>query len=349
MEDLPADAAAEPLAVAARILEEVRLPLFVQGHELYLGASIGFADSAGVANAELLLQQADAAMYAAKSRGKNRVECYEPTLLSEVGERLQLLSDLQYAVRRGEIVLHYQPMMDLQSAMPVGLEALARWMHPRRGLIQPAQFIPLAEESGLIVEIGRHVLRAACAQANEWAAMYPDDHLMLSVNVSPRQLQDRAFASDVAQILEETAFPAERLVLEITESVMMQDTTFAKHVFDEIHALGVRFAVDDFGTGYSSLGYLRRLPFDILKIDKSFVEVPQDGTERRELTRAIVDLARTLQLSIVAEGIEQPDQVSKLRALACDIGQGYLFSRPLDPNGVRVWLESFALRRDTAA
>jgi diguanylate cyclase (GGDEF)-like protein/PAS domain S-box-containing protein len=238
VDDLPSDGdQSEAEGVARRILASMRRPFFVEGREVYLGASIGLASASRGVSAEELLQQADAAMYAAKSRGKSRIERFAAGLQEAVVQRLELLADLQRAVERDELVLHYQPMVDLQSNETVGLEALARWQHPTRGLIAPDDFIPLAEESGLIVEIGRWVLREACQQVAAWDAAYPERRLTLSVNVSPRQLQDDDFASDVAAALRDTGFDAERLVLEITETVMMQDSALAKAVFDEVCAL----------------------------------------------------------------------------------------------------------------
>jgi len=226
--------------------------------------------------------------------------------------------------------VHYQPAVQLDNGAIVGVEALVRWQHPERGLLMPAQFIALAEESGMILPLGRWVLSQACTDMRAWQEMFPcDPPLTIAVNVSVRQIQEPTFVEEVAEVLRDSQLPPDTLILEITESVMMHDVAATVQVLRALKALGIKLAIDDFGTGYSSLSYLREFPFDILKIDKSFVDADARANDK-ELTRAIIDLGRTLQMEIVAEGIEAIEQLSRLRALACERGQGYYFARPLE-------------------
>jgi EAL domain-containing protein (putative c-di-GMP-specific phosphodiesterase class I) len=269
-------------------------------------------------------------MYTAKGNGKAGIEAFEPNMHTAVLARLALRADLQRAIEHCEFSIYYQPTVDLRTGRITGFEALIRWMHPNRGMIPPLDFIPLAEETGLIQPIGRWVLREACKQASAWSFANPaEPPLKMAVNLSARQLQDTGLFGDVAAALEEAGLPAEHLVLEITESLLMQDTETVIEKLHELKRLGVRVAIDDFGTGYSSLSYLRRFPVDILKIDKTFVDGLIDRTEGLAVARAIIDLGRALDLETVAEGIETPDQVTELRDLGCRVGQGYYFSRPL--------------------
>jgi EAL domain-containing protein (putative c-di-GMP-specific phosphodiesterase class I) len=244
--------------------------------------------------------------------------------------RLELKADLQRAIDNHEFVLHYQPVIELESGSVEGFEALLRWQHPQRGMIPPLDFIPLAEETGLIVPIGRWVLREAAGRARELQERFPSNPpLHMAVNLSARQLQRPEIVQDVAQILMETQLDPKDLVLEITESVMMEDMELSIQRLAELKELGVRLAVDDFGTGYSSLNYIRRFPVDILKVDKSFVDGVNEGGEESALTAAIIELAGILKLRPVAEGIERADQLEKLLDLKCDLGQGYYFAKPL--------------------
>ncbi len=324
--------------LAARIAQSLEAPHSKGAGEVVVSASLGIAitDEQPI-SADDLLRKADLAMYAAKERGKARVEIYEQDMQVSVAERLELLVGLQKALDRGEFVVHYQPAVALRSGRLVGFEALVRWTHPRLGLLYPEQFIPLAEESGTIITLGRWVLSQACHQAKEWQTKYSTDPaLAISVNVSVRQLQQTTFVSDVLAVLRATQLDPRALVLEITENGMMQDISSTVASLSEIKKHGVRVAIDDFGTGYSSLSYLNKLPLDILKIDKSFIE---RSNEQAQLTRAIVELGKSLGLTVVAEGIESREQLTHLRALNCDVGQGFLFAKPLDPAEVQCFLE----------
>jgi diguanylate cyclase (GGDEF)-like protein/PAS domain S-box-containing protein len=327
--------------VAARILSSLEGPFHLEGKEVFVRASIGIAsaDSSmsaiGPDGAEELLRNADVAMYMAKEAGKSRYQLFEPAMHDTALRRLELKADLQRAVDSHEFVLHYQPVIELETGRIEGFEALVRWMHPARGVVPPLDFIPLAEETGLIVPIGHAVLAEACTQARRLQARYPSmPPLHMSVNLSARQLQRPELVGEIADVLMDTGLEPDSLVLEITESVMMQDMDLSIQRLAELKALGVKLAVDDFGTGYSSLNYLRRFPVDILKVDKSFVDSVNEGGEVSALTAAIIELAGILRLRPVAEGIERADQLEKLLALKCDLGQGYYFARPLPLEGI---------------
>ncbi|HYF12427.1 MAG TPA: EAL domain-containing protein [Actinomycetota bacterium] len=321
--------------VAARILASLEGPFHLEAKDVFVRASIGIAsaehtEKSGPEGAEELLRNADVAMYMAKEGGKGRYQVFEPAMHDTALKRLELKADLQRAVDNHEFVLHYQPVIELSTGAVEGFEALLRWMHPQRGMVPPLDFIPLAEETGLIVPIGKWVLREAAIRAKDLQDRYPaDPPLSMAVNLSVRQLQRPEIVSEVAEILMETGLAAFDLVLEITESVMMQDMELSIQRLAELKELGVRLAVDDFGTGYSSLNYIRRFPVDILKVDKSFVDGVNDGGEESALTAAIIELASILKLRPVAEGIERADQLERLLDLKCDLGQGYYFAKPL--------------------
>ncbi len=320
--------------VAARILTSLDGPFHLEGKEVFVRASIGIAsggiDRKGPDGAEELLRNADVAMYMAKESGKSRYQVFEPAMHDTALKRLELKADLQRAVDNGEFILHYQPVIELESGSISGLEALVRWNHPTRGMIPPLDFIPLAEETGLIVPIGQWVLEEACRQAISLQERFPSDPpLHMAVNLSARQLARPEIVGEIAAILMETQLDAESLILEITESVMMADMELSIERLGELKELGVKLAVDDFGTGYSSLNYIRRFPVDILKVDKSFVDGVNDGGEESALTAAIIELAGILKLKPVAEGIERADQLEKLLDLKCDLGQGFYFAKPL--------------------
>ncbi|MEX0749194.1 MAG: EAL domain-containing protein [Dehalococcoidia bacterium] len=331
-----------PLAVTERVFEALSAPFELEGKELSVRASMGIAlsnDGRESVDADSLLRDADVAMYVAKSRGKGRYEVFEQSMKQSILERLELLADLQRAVERDEFVLQYQPIFLIESGTLFGLEALVRWNHPRRGLIPPTEFITLAEDSGAILELGKWVLREACRQAQAWRDAQPRaTEWTISVNVSVRQLQNPQFVSEVAQALDDSRLEPQRLILEITESVMMQDVPSMMERLNELKSLGLRLAIDDFGTGYSSLSYLREFPFDLLKIDKAFIDDLGTTTERKDLTRAIIELGKTLDLQLVAEGIESGDQVSRLTSLDCSLGQGFYFAEPLDASAVEALL-----------
>ncbi|HET6509401.1 MAG TPA: EAL domain-containing protein [Baekduia sp.] len=322
----------EAVLVADRIGAALSAPVVVQGREVFVKASVGIA--VGRAGAPELLRQADVAMYRAKAEGKGRARVFEEAMQAEVLERLELEGELLRAIERDEIDVHYQPVIALDGQTLAGFEALARWTHPSRGLVPPPQFIPLAEENGSIVALGRQILRAACRQAARWLEEFPAASgapRIMSVNLSGRQLEDPNIVADVAAALADSGLPASALVLEITETVLMQDTEATIARLTALKALGVRLAVDDFGTGYSSLRYLRRFPIDILKMAKPFVDGLDAGDdEGRALARAIVELATSLKLACIAEGIEAGAQAAVLHELGCGLGQGYHFARPME-------------------
>jgi len=267
-------------------------------------------------------------MYRAKARGKSTWELFETSMQEQVRERHLMKLDLEHALENGELVVHYQPIVALATQHILGVEALLRWRHPRRGMVSPEDFIPLAEETGMISSIGRFVLRRSCLEALAWSDMTPD--FLLTVNLSGRQLHQDGFAAEVASILTETGFDAHRLVLEITESVMVEDDAGMRETLLALKGLGVRLAIDDFGTGYSSLSSLRDLPVDILKIAKPFIDGLGGDGDDGAFAAAIVRLGQTLGLAMVAEGIERVEQLDELRPLLCGMGQGYLFAKPME-------------------
>jgi len=330
----------EAAEVATRIMAALEAPFTLDHKEVFARASIGIATASqdkegNPQNAEDLLRDADVAMYMAKEAGKSRYQVFEPAMHDTALRRLELKADLQRAVDHGEFFLNYQPIIELESGEISGLEALLRWNHPQRGIIPPLDFIPLAEETGLIVPIGHWVLQEACRQGKALQGRFPHDPpLYVTVNLSVRQLQRAEIVDEVAEILRESGLDPGTLALEITESVMMQDMELSIQRLTELKALGVKLAVDDFGTGYSSLNYIRRFPVDILKVDKSFVDNVNEGGEQSALTAAIIELASILKLLPVAEGIERADQLEKLQDLKCDLGQGFYFAKPLPMNEI---------------
>jgi diguanylate cyclase (GGDEF)-like protein/PAS domain S-box-containing protein len=324
-------------AMAARILDALREPFVVEGRELFVRISIGIADNhADALDADELLCRADIAMYAAKARGRDRHETFEPHMQSELADRHQLEDDLRRALDGNELELHYQPLINLDDGTIESFEALIRWHHPTRGLVEPSQFIPIAEETGLIIPIGRYVLREACRQLMQWRTELPASHnLSIGVNVASSQLHDANFVTEVGDALTDTGLEAQHLVLELTEGTLLSDTTLVQQRLHELKALGVRLAIDDFGTGYSSLAYLRTFPVDFLKIDRSFVnELSHEQDEGRVMVRSIIGLGHNLSLTVVAEGIEDSHQLDELRDAGCNIGQGFLFARPIPPDDI---------------
>jgi predicted signal transduction protein with EAL and GGDEF domain len=329
---LLAGAAADDVAaVAGRVLAALSGTVPVAGRPVAVGTSVGVAHARPGDTAEELLRNADLAMYRAKHGGKGRVAGYEPSMHAAVVERLDLASELAGAASRGELVVRYQPLVDLTTRHVVGVEALARWRHPRHGILAPAAFIPLAEETGAIHGVGRAVLAAACAQTAAWrraAGGRAVPHL--HVNVSSRQLEHDGFAAEVGAVLAETGLPPGDLTLELTEGTLMRRTEDALARLHALKALGVRLAVDDFGTGYSSLAYLQRFPVDVLKLDKSFVDGIAVTPHDAEIARVVLALGDALGLRTVAEGVETPAQYARLRALGCGLGQGHLFAPAVD-------------------
>jgi diguanylate cyclase (GGDEF)-like protein/PAS domain S-box-containing protein len=329
--------------IAERIIDTLRRPFAIVGKEVFIGASIGVAFDAPGARTDQLLRNADLAMYTAKVRGRGRCQLFEPAMHTAAVERLEVEADLRRACERDEFVVYYQPIVDVRSGWIGGVEALVRWEHPTRGLVPPLSFIPLAEETGLIQEIGRKVLRTACAQVRQWQLeLGTVPRLSVSVNLSPRQLSDPNLLADVSSALETAGLAAESLTLEITESAMMHDTDTAVARLTELKELGVSLAVDDFGTGYSSLSYLQRFPIDSLKIDQSFVAGIDGDAEQSALARAIVRLAQTLQLNAVAEGVETESQLVRLRELGCRYAQGFFLAMPQDAESIGVVLKNAA-------
>ena len=318
--------ASEVSAIAERIIAELRRPFAVSGTDLFVSASIGIAFGHGDLACDQLLRNADLAMYTAKHRGRGRFEVYEPDMHAAALDRLEIEADLRRAIERDELVVHYQPIVDLASNAILGVEALVRWEHPTRGLVAPSSFIPLAEETGLINEIGQRVLEVACAQTRAWQDVVGP--LVVNVNLSPRELLEDGIVDRVASVLLRTGLPAASLVLEITEGAMVKDGELAISQLNALKALGVRLAIDDFGTGYSALSYLQRFPVDIVKIDRSFVELVGTSPEESSLASAIVSLAHVLHLETIAEGIESESQATALRALGCDLAQGFHLAVP---------------------
>jgi diguanylate cyclase (GGDEF)-like protein/PAS domain S-box-containing protein len=319
--------------VAERVLEGLRQPFVVNGRELHVRGSMGIARmESDVDGADHLLRNADLAMYRAKAAGQGGYERYDPEMHTELVQRVQLEADLRRALEAGELFLQYQPTFDLASGQIVGAEALARWRHPTRGLVPPTEFIPLAEASGLIRPLGAWVLREACRQAAEWqrSTAHREKPLALSINLSGRQLQVPEVVDDVATALRESGLQPDSLVLEMTESVLMDDDENVLTILRRLKELGPRLAIDDFGTGYSSLSYLHRFPVDMLKIDRSFVERLSHASDNAELARTIVRLGQSLQLVTVAEGVEDSAQFLALRRMGCDVGQGYYFGKPME-------------------
>ena len=320
----------DPTMVAERVQQQLTHPFNLDGHEVFTSASIGVAFSeAGYERPEDILRDADTAMYRAKFNGKARHEVFDRAMHTHAVQMLQLENDLRRAVERHEVCLYYQPLLALASGAVVGFEALARWQHPERGLILPAEFIPLAEETGLIVPLGTQVLREACRQLADWHARFPAARPpYVSVNISAKQFQHTQLVQQIEDILRETGLAPGHLHLEVTESVLMQDAAAAARMLTHLKSLGVRLSLDDFGTGYSSLSYLHRFPFDTLKVDRSFVGRMGADTESAKIVKTIMTLADELSLEVVAEGVETPEQLAQLRTLGCHYAQGYAFAPP---------------------
>ena len=328
----------QPEMVAGRIIAAMRRSFQVEGKEVFIGATVGIAHAHDASlGPDELLRNADLAMYRAKKEGGNRAATYETAMRTALLARIELEADLRHALARGELSLAYQPVVELDSGRPVGVEALARWTHPTRGPIAPLTFIPVAEEIGLISAIGRWALREACQQLAAWRRLAPE--LVLNVNLSPVQLRDDRLAIDIEHALIASGLPGSALTLEITESMLLSGDEDTAARLRLLKALGLSIAVDDFGTGYSSLSYLKQFPVDALKIDKSFVDSVACSTEDSTLARTIVELGRGMRLETIAEGIENVDQLEQLRLLDCELGQGYHFSHPLSGHELTAYLE----------
>jgi diguanylate cyclase (GGDEF)-like protein/PAS domain S-box-containing protein len=331
MEDVNPEA---PLEAASRILASLREPLHLHRQILTISASIGIVTANSPRQTVIeLLRNADLAMYAAKDNGKARFEVFRPKLQRAVNARLRLKADLEHALDDGQFRLRYQPIVDLATDRLVGVEALLRWHHPRRGEVLPGEFIGVAEESGSILSVGRWVLHEACRQARAWQSEdLTDEPMRMSVNVSARQLEDPGLANDVSNALVASGFDPALLTLEITESVLMHDTKLTQESLHRLKSLGVELVIDDFGTGYSSLSYLRRFPIDGIKLDRSFIEAIDTDRDEADLVASIVSLSNRLKLETVAEGVERWSQLARLRKLGAHFAQGFYLSVPLTPD-----------------
>jgi EAL domain-containing protein (putative c-di-GMP-specific phosphodiesterase class I) len=323
----------EATRAAERIGDKLRFPFVLEERETFVTASIGVAlGGTTTKRQEDLLREADLAMYQAKHSGKARYAVFEEAMSARTLERWELGNDLRRALEREEFTVHYQPKVSLATGRIVGLEALVRWEHPKRGQMLPGQFVSLAEETGVMVSIGRWVLREACRQATEWQRRYTSDPpLVVCANLSARQLRDPGIDRTVACILSETGLDPSSLQLEITEGAAMEDASTTTTVIEELRALGVRVSIDDFGTGYSSLSYLERFRVDSIKIDSSFVGTLEEETGTKVLVQGMIDLAHALGLEVIAEGVETAEQLTRLREMRCDLAQGHYLSEPL-PN-----------------
>lgn len=334
--------------VAQRIIEHLRQPLQLAGREVLINASVGIAINTGGEDADELLRNADVAMYIAKSEGKSRWSLFEPQMHTAVLQRMELKDHLQRAIERDQFEVFYQPIVDLRDGGLSGVEALVRWVHPERGFVEPVDFIPLAEETGLISGIDRWVLQEACRQAVVW--QHEDPFLRglgISVNLSTHQLHQKDIVDVVARSLRETGLDPSKLTLEITEGALMADTASTAEKLRALKDLGVRLAIDDFGTGHSSLAYLQHFPVDVLKIDKAFIDGIANGIEESALARAIIKIGDSLKLKTVAEGIELNEQCQELEDLGCDFGQGFLFAKPLRKAEISRLLGSVEMERAT--
>jgi diguanylate cyclase (GGDEF)-like protein/PAS domain S-box-containing protein len=325
----------DAIVVANRITHALAAPFQLQQKLMSISASMGIARAAPEDGADELLRNADVAMYAAKARGKGRYTLFAPEMYAALLTRLSTEADLRDAVERQEFRLLYQPIVDLEASRMVGCEALVRWDHPQRGLVSPDAFIRLAEDTGLIVPLGKWVLREATKEAAQWPKTPTNSRPpYVTVNISAKQLLHSEFVNDVATALRDAALAPDRLILEITEGTLLDNAEATTARLQELKALGVRLAIDDFGTGYSSLSYLQRFPIDILKIDKSFVDGIVRGGNQAALARTIISLGDSLALRTVAEGIETDAQRNVLRDLGCHLGQGFLYAKPLDPSSI---------------
>jgi EAL domain-containing protein (putative c-di-GMP-specific phosphodiesterase class I) len=320
------------LDISERIVGAFAEPFVIVGSEVRVRGSLGVASNgSGTESAEDLLRNADVAMYTAKSGGKDRFASFEPEMHAEMLERHSLKEELETAVRRDEFIVEYQPITDLSTGETVALEALVRWEHPTGGRIPPDEFIPLAEETGLIVPIGRIVIQKACQLARDWSAAHAErPPIGIHVNTSAPELQEPDFVDYVNEAVAQAGIDPGQLVIEVTESLLISDAPVSIARLDELRRAGMRLALDDFGTGYSSLSYLRWLPLDIVKMDKSFVSWAGYDESGAAFARTIAELAHTLGLAVVAEGIETEEQLEAMRELGCEMGQGFWFASPAE-------------------
>jgi|GEM_PF-1012224 PAS domain S-box/diguanylate cyclase (GGDEF) domain len=346
------DSYKRPIQAIRRIREALRAPVNTAGHELAVTVSIGLTlGQTPAASAEEVLRNANLAVHRAKAMGRNRVKSFTQSLLHQTVRVVRLENEMDRAIARGEFFLEFQPIIQLGDTRQLfGFEALARWKHPERGLIMPGEFIPIAEDSGKVVELGYWALREGSRILNRWRERYPHlSEAMLSVNLSPQQVPKPDFLPRMREILQETGLPARNLKLEVTETALMQSGAAVLNKLTELRDMGVSFSVDDFGTGYSSLAYLSRLPLDHLKIDLSFVRMLESGKENLEIVRAIIQLATSLRMDVVAEGVETLNQQGILQGLGCEYFQGYLFARPLPEAQAEEFLRRFDHALDPGA
>jgi diguanylate cyclase (GGDEF)-like protein/PAS domain S-box-containing protein len=337
-------------ALAEHLLNESRLPLSLGDQDVFVRISIGLALSRAGQGPDELMREADVALYSAKAKGKGRYDIFDADMDARAHQRLQNELELRRALSLGELRVYYQPIVSLADRSISGVEALARWQHPRRGLVAPMDFIPLAEETGLIIPIGQWVLEQACQQVQAWRDRFPAlRSLVVSVNLSARQFQRPDLVAEIVRAVREAGLEPSALKLEITETTVMQDPDRAAMTLRELKALGFQLAIDDFGTGYSSLSYLRQFPVDTLKIDRSFVDGLGADAQNTAIVRSVVALAQALDVSVTGEGIETATQESELRMLGCDGGQGYLFARPQPPTDIQALLAGYAGSFEIAA
>lgn len=328
--------------VADRIHHCLSTPLMIEGHEIYAAVSIGIAlGSETYERAEQLLRDADIAMYQAKKRGSSFSEIFDASMYSNILDRIQLESDLHGVLDHNELAMVYQPIIDLKTHRLAGFEALVRWNHPTRGVVYPMDFIPLAEETGLIFKIGEWILREACRELGELQKRFPSQPpLGMSVNISGKQFAQESLADMVIGVLQETGIAPDSLAIEITETMLMDNLDTAVATMNRLRAVGVQIHIDDFGTGYSSLSYLHSLPIDALKIDRSFVNKLTASGDNQEIIQSIITLAKSLNFEVIAEGVELDHQLKQMRALECQFGQGFLISRPMKPDAIDAWVQS---------
>ncbi len=330
----------EATNMARRIQEKLASPFNLSGHEVFTSTSIGIAlSSTGYDHPENMLRDADTAMYRAKAQGKACYEVFDKGMHTQAVYLLQMENDLRRALDREEFRVYYQPIVSLENGNLAGFEALIRWQHPERGFVNPSDFIPLSEDTGLIVPIGMWILRKACQQLCQWQwQSSANRNLFMSVNLSSKQVSQPDLVAQIRSVLEETNVDPKHLKLELTESAVMHNADMAARLLKRLKALGVQLSIDDFGTGYSSLGYLHKFPVNTLKIDRSFIGRIGEDAENIEIVRTIVSLAENMGMDVVAEGVETLSQLTQLRKLNCQYGQGYLFSRPVDPDSVSAWI-----------
>lgn len=333
-----------PEQLAAALVQRLRQPIFLEGRVLYLSASIGTARGVPGQEADDLLRDADCAMYEAKRLGKNQEQSFRQEMVSKASEQLALEQDLRQAIAADDLVCYYQPIYSVSAQAIVGFEALSRWRHARRGSVSPAEFIPVAEETGLIIELGKRVLQQACDQVQQWNQLY-GRRFTMSVNLCARQFADPELLNSIRAVLASTTLDPTLLKLEITESALLSGVDRVEEVLNAARALGIQISLDDFGTGYSSLSYLLRLPFDIVKIDRSFVQALDRDPKRAELVRTILVLAAGLEKDVIAEGVETREERDWLVNMHCDLLQGFYFSKPIPAGEIEHLLEAQALRR----